>query len=265
MYALIFQLRAAFGSLVLSFWHLISFPFSRRSRWRNLRLWDVACDPFVLERISFSALLPDPFVLTVGPLKACSHNTSEVELLCLAAMVKATNAKNVFEIGTFDGRSARAMAMNLPESGRLFTLNLPPGEDFNAVGVKNVDSQLNTKVISGFRFASTPEASKIEQVFGDSAVFDFKPYEGGIDLVFIDGSHEYGYVEKDTQSALRMLKSSGGWILWHDAPLYGVAVYLTEKMRQARWDVRLFEGTTIAAAYVKDGKIDSWPELPLKP
>lgn len=262
MNALLFQLRAAVSNLVRALWHLLSFPFSRRSRFRNGRLWSVACDPFVLDRLSLSALLPEPFLITLGPLQAAPHNASEYELLCLASLVKVTGATKVFEIGTYDGRSARAMAMNLPASGRLFTLNLPPGEDRNAAGILNVDSQLNTKVASGYRFVSTPEAERIEQLFGDSATFDLTSFEGQMELVFIDGSHEFDYVRRDTESALRLLKPSGGWIVWHDAPLYGVAPYLTQQMKREQWPVRLIEGTTLALMPVAQGRPVPWPKLP---
>jgi predicted O-methyltransferase YrrM len=217
-------------------------------------MWNVAAEPFVLERIPLSALIPDPFVVTLGPLKSQPHNTSEYELLCLASLVKAAHVETAFEIGTFDGRSARAMAMNLSAAGHLYTLNLPPGHDRNAIGVLNVDSMLNTKVSSGFRFANTPEAERITQVFGDSATFDFTPFEARMDLVFIDGSHTTEYVKNDTEAAIRMVKPSGGWIVWHDAPLYGVAPYLTQQMKRHGWPVRLLEGTTLAVGYCAAGE-----------
>ncbi len=92
MNALIQQLSSALAGLACSLWHLLTFPFSRASRWRSLRLLSVCRDPFVLERIPLSRLLPEPFVVTVGPLKSLDHNTSEYELVCLAALVKAAGA-----------------------------------------------------------------------------------------------------------------------------------------------------------------------------
>ncbi|HEY1081995.1 MAG TPA: class I SAM-dependent methyltransferase, partial [Prosthecobacter sp.] len=197
----------------MALWHLVSFPFSRSSRWRNLRMWNVALNPFVLEQTSLSSFLPDPFVVTLGPVKSADHNVSEYELLTLACLVKSLRAEKVFEIGTFDGRSSRAIAMNLPQSGHLTTLNLPPGADSNDKGVQNVDSLLNLKVVSGYKFIDTPEAARITQVFGDSYTFDFTAYQNTMDLVFIDGSHDRNYVERDTLSALAMLKQSGGWLV----------------------------------------------------
>lgn len=259
MTALLQQLGSALTGLVYSLWHLLTFPFSRASRWRSLRLRLVCDDPFVLERIALSRLLPDPFVVAVGPLKSLDHNTSEYELVCLAALVKASGAGQVFEIGTYDGRSSRAMAMNLPAQGQLFTLNLPPGRDANEAGERTVDSTLNLKVTSGQRFLCTPEAARIEQVFGDSATFDFRPYAGSMDLVFIDGSHTRAYAENDTEIARRLVKPAGGWIVWHDATLYGVAPYLKNQIRSRGWPLRLIDGTTLMVGYCREGQMVDLP------
>lgn len=259
MSALLQQLSSALITLAYSLWHLLSFPFSRASRWRSLRLLSVCRDPFVLERIPLSRLLPEPFVISVGPLKSLDHNTSEYELLCLAALVKNAGAGQVFEIGTYDGRSSRAMAMNLPEQGRLFTLNLPPGQDVNEAAERTVDSSLNVKVTSGQRFLATPEAARIEQVFGDSATFDFGPFEGRMDLVFIDGSHTRAYAESDTEIARRLVKATGGWIVWHDATLYGVAPYLRQQITEEGWPLRLIDGTTLMVGYCREGRFVALP------
>lgn len=259
MTALLQQFVSAITSLAYSIWHLLTFLSSRRSRWRSLRLLAVCRDPFVLERLPLSRLLPEPFVLALGPLKSLDHNTSEYELVCLAALVKVANATNVFEIGTYDGRSSRAMAMNLPEHGRLVTLNLPPGQEANASGERTADSELNVKVASGQRFLRTPEAERIEQVFGDSATFDFRFYEGTMDVVFIDGSHTQSYAENDTEVARRLIKPSGGWIVWHDATLYGVAPYLKRQIRQLGWPLRLIDGTTLMVGFCREGRLEPLP------
>ena len=69
---------------------------------------------------------------------------------------------------------------------------------------------------------------RIERLLGDSATFDYSPYEGSIDLVYIDGSHSYSYVKNDTEAAMGML-SPRGTIIWDDFPGYaGVYAYLDE-------------------------------------
>lgn len=77
-------------------------------------------------------------------------------------------------------------------------------------------------------FKGQPEASRIEPLTGDSATFDFGPYLGKMDAIFIDASHSYSYVKADTEAALKML-SPQGTILWHDYPAYpGIFAYLNE-------------------------------------
>lgn len=196
------------------------------------------------------------------PLKAAPHNTTELELLALGAVVRQTQATSIFEIGTFDGRTTRTLAANTTDQGKVWTLNLPPGEDSNSTGLRNVDSLLNVKVKSGHRFQGTEEACKIEQVYGDSATFDFTPHRESIELVFIDGSHTEQYVEIDTISAIKMLKPEGGVILWHDSLYYGVVTYLQRQIQAKGWHVRWIEGTTLAIAYFKNGETQLLP-LPL--
>ena len=71
-------------------------------------------------------------------------------------------------------------------------------------------------------------------------------------LVWVDACHDYEYVCRDTESALRIV-APGGWILWHDyrhtAWWSGVTRCLQQLKRkhQALFHVK---GTTIAALQV---------------
>ncbi|MEX1187615.1 MAG: class I SAM-dependent methyltransferase, partial [Bacteroidia bacterium] len=56
---------------------------------------------------------------------------------------------------------------------------------------------------------------RITHLFGDSRSFDFTPYEGKSDLVFIDGDHHFDSVVEDTRTAFRLV-SEKGIIVWHD-------------------------------------------------
>ena len=103
------------------------------------------------------------------------------------------------------------------------------------------------------------DAQRIEQVFGDSATFDFKAYAGAMDIVFIDGSHTRAYVENDTEVARQLVKSTGGWIVWHDATLYGVAQYLKMQITKHGWPLRLIDGTTLMLGYCREGRIVPLP------
>lgn len=161
--------------------------------------------------------IPDPVPVIVREQDAADGNVTALELLVISQFVALRRPLRIFEIGTFDGRTALNMAANMPEGGQVFTLDLPPEGLANTVHqVARGDIHYITKSESGARFKRSAYAGKIQQLLGDSAAFDYGPYWGTMDLVFVDGSHSYDYVKKDTETALKLLKPEGGLILWHD-------------------------------------------------
>ena len=72
---------------------------------------------------------------------------------------------------------------------------------------------------------------RITQLYGDSASFDFSPWYGQMDFVFVDGAHAYNYVVNDTNIALKLLNPRGGIIIWHD---YGVWKGVTRALNELR-------------------------------
>ncbi|MFN0156139.1 MAG: O-methyltransferase [Gaiella sp.] len=92
-----------------------------------------------------------------------------VEVKLLEALVVASRARRVLEIGTFTGISALSMAARLPADGRLITIEANP--DHAAVARKHIEA--------------SPLADRIEIVVGD-ALEHVHRLEGPFDLVFID-------------------------------------------------------------------------------
>jgi hypothetical protein len=175
-------------------------------------------------------------------------NVSFAESLVLAYLVESLQPRRVFEIGTFDGFSTYHLAMNGSTDAEVYTLNLPVEEDGpNAQLARGVDIEyfgdnkthleLKRRGV-GSIYRASPAAGKVRQLFGDSMTFDFSPYCGKIDLVFIDGGHSLECVTKDTESALSML-SDRGVIAWHDFNVQHRDVYrfLREfaKTRKTYW------------------------------
>src|SRR4051812_33480840 len=112
--------------------------------------------------------LTDDQPVVLRALRTAHHNCTLHELVTLAVVAKWMRPRRALEIGTFDGRSALAIAANMPEGSMLWTMNLPPdfgGESKDSLGY---DAKLAFKVESGHRFKNTPEAARITQVFGDS-------------------------------------------------------------------------------------------------
>lgn len=155
-------------------------------------------------------------------------NISDFELKCICKLVKWYKPDSIFEIGTFDGRTTLNMAMNNP-SAKIITLDLPRQEIYKTkLRIKKGDRRFIDKDISGSRFIGTFYESNITQIYGDSASFDYKPYENKIDFVFIDGSHSYEYVVNDTLLALKLLRNGKGVIVWHDYGWHEVIKALNE-------------------------------------
>ena len=148
----------------------------------------------------------------------------------IAALVKALDAKTFFEIGTSLGRTAWTVAHHNPDL-QIWTLDMPPSESVDQTALElGADDRTYFRPVErcGEAFHETPEAERITQLWGDSATFDYSPYAGRMDFIYVDGAHSYEYVRSDTLRALDML-SPGGTIVWDDyvtGP--GVYEYLNE-------------------------------------
>lgn len=143
------------------------------------------------------------------------------ELAYLAIVAKAASPKSIFEIGTFRGRTALNFAMNAPDECAVYTLDLSPEERGELMGETNVaDKGIIERSFTGVDYRNKDVSHKIKQLYGNSMEFDFGPYHGKMDIVFVDGAHDYEVVLADTRNALKMVKP-GGVILWHDFANYG--------------------------------------------
>jgi predicted O-methyltransferase YrrM len=173
----------------------------------------------------------------------------------------------VFEIGTYHGYSTLHLALNTGADARILSLDLPKQPPASGAGSGNGNAAVADGVrptslrttflddahISGatgttaYLFDGTPEAGRIELLFGDSASFDFSPFAGAVDLFFIDGAHSYEYVRSDSLHALQCVRP-GGVIAWHDfgrTGLNGVSRWLLEMRRQG-WPVLAAPGGSLA-------------------
>lgn len=144
-------------------------------------------------------------------------NISLLELVVIVSLVRRLRPQLSFEIGTFDGRTTLNIALNQEPGSQVMTLDLPrDGLSRVQLPLANADRKFIDKPASGMRFAGKPTPAQITQLYGDSSTYDFAPYHGMVDLMFVDGSHSYDYVKSDTEAALRMVHERGGVIIWHD-------------------------------------------------
>jgi caffeoyl-CoA O-methyltransferase len=97
------------------------------------------------------------------------------EARLLEALIVASGARHVLEIGTFTGFGALTMAAALPDGGRVTTLEVD--EETAAVARRHIDG--------------SPHASRIELIVGN-ALDTIERLPGPFDLVYIDaGKAEY--------------------------------------------------------------------------
>ena len=135
------------------------------------------------------------------------------ELLTIATLCAALRPERIFEFGTYTGESTLVMALNTPPSTQITTIDLDPtARDTHAhgLGVGNYP-----QFTVGAAFRGSRSAAKIDQRFGDTRTFDYAPFGGLIDLIYIDADHTYAFAQADTANALQMLRP-GGAILWDD-------------------------------------------------
>lgn len=188
------------------------------------------------------AHIPEVFLCDIFPKELESHTISlsnflgkwgnlsveAVSKICL--MIKHFKPKNIFEIGTFNGLTASQLALNSEVNCKIYTLDLPA--NYQGHGMSKIDTYMFQKLYDGQnrRYHDKYWQNRIEQLIGDSRTFDFSPYYGTIDLMLIDGAHDYETKKSDTENALKML-SSNGILLWDNYDDVGcpfVTKYLSE-------------------------------------
>lgn len=200
--------------------------------------------------MSSSAIAPASSLLDVREIDAVDGNVSERELVTICRLVRDCAPVELFELGTFDGRTTINLATNSPSTARVHTLDLPRESlGSSAAPIHAHEVRYANKAKSGARYKGADVEAKIEQLYGDSGTFDFSPYYDRMDFVFVDASHAYEYVVNDSLHAIRMLRSGHGIILWHDYSRWdGVTRALNELRRlDSRFaGLSWIEGTTLA-------------------
>jgi len=211
-------------------------------------------EPSELPPISIAEVAPTDRSIDIRAIDSVDGNVSDRELVSICRITRHLEPVSVFEMGTFDGRTTLNMAVNAAENATVYTLDLPYSEV--AAASKRIhrhEVRYADKASSGERYRGTDAEPRIVQLYGDSGTFDFASYYAEMDLVFVDGSHTFDYVVNDSLHALKMLRGSGGTILWHDYSRWdGVTRALNELRRKhpSFANLRRIEGTTLAVLRV---------------
>jgi hypothetical protein len=162
---------------------------------------------------------PERIANVALPRRRGQGGTSLLETMLIIAATRIVNARRIFEIGTFLGSNTLNMALNLPDDGMVFTLDL---DEQHTVGLDQLPedaplTKLHLAAQSSLDFAGTAAAEKISTLIGNSTTFDFSAWKKSIDFSFIDGGHDFQTVKSDTENALEMSSVDKlSCIMWHD-------------------------------------------------
>lgn len=177
------------------------------------------------------------------------------EAYVLSLVTAHLRPSRVFEIGTGTGGATALMVRQAPNA-RIDTLDL--GEAASSLGRQRGDAPMRDRDAVGHAYRQGSSQGAIVQHFGDSATFDFAPFEAQMDLVLVDGAHTRDYVRNDSRTALSLL-APDGVIIWDDCHLDhpGVSAALVE-LRASGPAVERIYGTRFALL-----RTGSRPEVPL--
>jgi predicted O-methyltransferase YrrM len=221
-----FLMRYMISSLLV----LLIYPFTNRDFFQQtygrVRLFFSDVPSVELSDI-FPELRESSLNLVLSKFSRRGGNVSYGEIQTLCVLTAYLNPKDVFEIGTYDGWTTLHLALNTPEDAKITTLDLK-SEDApkTLLRLEEQDLKYINKPTIGDHYRNTDAEYKINQVCGDSAIFDFSPFHNAIDFMFIDGSHHFQYVKSDSENALKMIRSDGV-IAWHDFLVWpGVTDYI---------------------------------------
>ncbi len=164
-----------------------------------------------------------------------SHRTSgsisPSELIVISSLCQSMEPRHALEIGTFEGRTTYNLARY---SHKVYTMNLP---------------QNKCKFKVGKYFKGIEDGSNITQIFCDSQNYDFTQLPK-MDLIFIDGDHEYESVVSDSDNAFKVL-ADNGIIVWHDVDTchLGTTKAVLDAVKKYGYSYTCIEGTTLTVGY----------------
>ena len=175
-----------------------------------------------LPEVDFFSLTDD--VMNVEPFAFLAGGSLPTDIALLKALAAKIQAQSYFEIGTWRGESVANLAEIVPNC---YTLHLGEKEMLRR--------EWNKDYIHLHEYFSNKN-EKITHLHGDSRTFDFGPFYGKMDLVFVDGDHHFDTIVQDTRNAFKLLRNENAMIVWHD---YG------NQPEDIRWNIAhaILEGT----------------------
>ncbi len=244
-------------SLVLIFYSMTVGLFTKKGRsflvnilnYYNVTFMQVSIGT-KLPNIAYGSVITKERIEIIEPVEE-DGNITLGELAIINGIIKNENPNSIFEIGTYDGRTSLNMAYNSNDNCQIYTLDLPKEElEKTKYRILTYDKTLIDKDIYGERIIKSTFKckNKIKQLYGDSATYDFTPYYNSIDLIFIDGAHDFDNALNDSETALKLIAKNDGVILWHDYKNNVPVINAIESFKKLHPNLEIYhiEGTNLA-------------------
>lgn len=155
-----------------------------------------------------------------------------LEATMIAAIIRLSDPKELFEFGTFLGYSTALLINNSIEEARVHSLDLESANDNWQYAKEFSEQELRANHISNDNYLrmvqaekgpyylstiSDQQRSRLNLLKGDSLEFDCRLHKlcGVVDFVFVDGGHEYDIIKSDTMKSFQLIGDSG-IVVWHD-------------------------------------------------
>lgn len=201
------------------------------------------------------------FEESLQPYSYLEGTSQTIDIALLKALARRYDHCRYLEIGSWRGESVANVASIADECISISFSD----EEMRQLGFSNKFIQNN--------YFFSKDLKNVTHIRHNSRTFDFSPFLGSIDLVFVDGDHSYEGVKIDTHNAFRLLRDHSSVIVWHDygfssetvrwTLLAGILDGCPEEKRNNLYHV----SNTVCAMYMK-GKFkttfEAFPQIPNK-
>lgn len=156
-----------------------------------------------LPTVSLDTLFPN-FEENLTSFSFLGGGSLPTDIALLKSLCKRKENALYFEIGTWRGESVFNVAEVAKEC---YTLNLSK-EDIISFGLPKEYAEAHAYFSKNLQ--------NVKHITGNSLQFDFAGLQKKFDVIFIDGSHHFEDIIKDTQNVFQHLVHESSVVVWHD-------------------------------------------------
>ena len=203
--------RREYFEFVLNSRHLCVREFLKivvPGRWQSAHILENICQHYGHRRLhlpefSVEELFPglNETPITVSSMPRGSWSTPITDQVMIAKLARLLRPKNILEVGSFRGYTARLLAENTASDCIIHALDINPDH--------------------GEAYIKSPLKSRIRRHIGSLKDQPPESLKGiSFDFVFVDADHQFEAVESDTRTIIPLL-AEAGVLIWHDYSDWG--------------------------------------------